>query len=68
MRRARRDSLPPIPPSLRELGDVFENGLLNRYFCCRERIMYKTRLRDSNGFYSVVLACNELLNELFVMV
>jgi len=63
MRRARRDSLPPIPASLRELGDVFENGLLNRYSCCRERIMYKTCLRDSNGFYSVVFACNELLDE-----
>lgn len=63
MRRARRNSLPPIPESLRELGDVFENGLLNRYFCCRERIMYKTCLRDSDGFYSVVFACNELLDE-----
>jgi len=63
MRRASRASLPPIPASLRELGDVFENGLLNRYSCCRERIMYNTCLRDSNGFYSVVFACNELLDE-----
>jgi len=32
MRRSRRNSLPVLPTSLRDLADLFENGDLNRYF------------------------------------
>lgn len=63
MRRARRNSLPHIPATLRELSDAFENGQLNRYSCCQNQVLYKKCLRDANGYYSLVFACTELLNQ-----
>lgn len=40
MRRARKSSLPLIPDTLRQLGDLFEQGNLNRYQV-NDEIIYK---------------------------
>jgi len=40
MRRARKSSLPLIPDTLRQLGDLFEQGDLNRYQV-NDEIIYK---------------------------
>ncbi|CAI6344298.1 unnamed protein product [Macrosiphum euphorbiae] len=61
MRSVRRSSLPALPQSLHELAVKFDNGDLSRYMCCNNSI-FSGSVRDSDGKYSVILACRHLIN------
>ncbi|CAI6369645.1 unnamed protein product [Macrosiphum euphorbiae] len=60
MRSVRRSSLPALPQSLHELAVKFDNGDLSRYMCCNNSI-FSGSVRDSDGKYSVILACRHLI-------
>ncbi|XP_008183967.1 uncharacterized protein LOC103309677 [Acyrthosiphon pisum] len=61
MRRARKSSLPLIPDTLRQLGDLFEQGNLNRYQV-NDEIIYKGCVEDTHGNYSIIFASQIMTN------
>ncbi|CAI6368441.1 unnamed protein product [Macrosiphum euphorbiae] len=61
MRRARKSSLPLIPDTLRQLGDLFEQGNLNRYQV-NDEIIYKGCVEDTNGNHYIIFASQIMTN------
>jgi len=60
MRLARRNSLPPMPPSLADLAHLFEFGSLGQYTCCGETL-FKGCVRDVDGRVSMIVGCTALI-------
>lgn len=60
MRYSRRSSMPTMPNSLEDLVAQFENGELQRFFCCNAPF-FKACVQDVDGRRNVVLACTNLI-------
>ncbi|CAI6376517.1 unnamed protein product [Macrosiphum euphorbiae] len=60
MRHARRQSLPPLPSTLRELSEYFDQNA--EKYQCNNAQFYQEWVVDNAGKYSVIYACQELIS------
>ncbi|CAI6368186.1 unnamed protein product [Macrosiphum euphorbiae] len=60
MRLARKNSLPPVPPSLADLANLFDLGSLTQYSCCGESL-FKGYVGDIDGRGAMIFACTTLI-------
>ncbi|XP_050430408.1 uncharacterized protein LOC126839253 isoform X2 [Adelges cooleyi] len=60
MRQARRQTLPPLPSTIRELGEYLDSNVDR--FQCNNSSFYQEWLVDSDGKYNIMFACHELIS------
>lgn len=60
MRHARRTSLPRLPNTLSDLATLFDNGQLNRFYCC-DSPFFRGCVRDVDGRTSIIFGCMNLI-------
>ncbi|CAI6359310.1 unnamed protein product [Macrosiphum euphorbiae] len=60
MRHARRQTLPPLPSTLRELGEYLD--LNAERYRCKNSSFYQEWIIDNAGKYSIMFSCQELIS------
>ncbi|CAI6377539.1 unnamed protein product [Macrosiphum euphorbiae] len=60
MRKARKQAVPPLPSTLRELGEYLDLNI-NRYQC-NNQPFYQEWIVDGNGNFSVMFACQDIID------
>ncbi|KAF0724862.1 RING-type domain-containing protein, partial [Aphis craccivora] len=60
MRQARKQHVPPLPSTLRELGQYLDLNI-NKYQCSNQPF-YQEWIVDRDGKFNVMFACHDLIN------